>query len=156
MAEINSERLRVLEIAQGEIGKQDPTKYWEEVLPLSDRGKGFRGAWCGGFALWCLKQAGLAPNLDWAIGRGFCYRLRATNAPKPGDVAYIDQPYQHHALVVEVMGDRVHTIDGNQLGSTVKATDRPRSKITAFYSIESLLTPEPSPDRGGATGELSA
>ena len=129
-------RTAVLRAALSEIGVQQPSKYWSEVLPAAP---GFSGAWCGGFALWALKQAGLAQDIQWEVGRGFCYRLSQTNDPKPGDIVYIDQPYQHHAILLGISGDTVRTVDGNQKGETVAIRERPRRSISAFYSIDSLI-----------------
>jgi hypothetical protein len=132
-------RARVVAIAQNELGAQNPVKYWEEVLPPEKQGRGFSGAWCGGFALWCLRQAGIAQQTDWQIGKGFCFNLPRTASPLPGDIAYIDQPFQHHAIVVSANGDSIRTIDGNQAGSTVQERTRKRGQITAFFSIDPLL-----------------
>ncbi len=93
--------------------------------------------------LWCIHQAGLGLELRWEFGPphfGFLYRLPITHDPKPGDVAYLAEPFQHHAIVTEVEGDTVHTIDGNQgAAEPIKARSTPRSHWTAFYSIEPLL-----------------
>jgi hypothetical protein len=137
--QVAAQRLRVVAVAEAEIGKQEPAKYWEAVLPEQHRRHGYHGEWCGGFALWCLRQAGLAPNLPWVIGKGFCYTLPTTRDPQPGDVAYIDKPFQHHAVVAAVVGDQVTTIDGNQYGSTVALRTRARSAFTFFFSIAPLL-----------------
>jgi hypothetical protein len=109
-------RAEVVSIARTEIGKRDAAKYWEGVLPS---GPPYPKHWCGGFALWVLRTAGLAPDVPWGIGRGFCYRLPITNHPQIGDIAYFDQPYQHHAVVVEVSDRGLVTVDGNQSGETV-------------------------------------
>lgn len=133
-------RTRVVAVAEAEVGQQDPNKYWNEVLPPAQQNTGFSGAWCGGFALWCLHQAGLARGINWEIGKGFCYQLPRTISPQPGDIAYIDQPFQHHAIVAKVGAELVTTIDGNQAGNTVRVVTRERSKITAFFSIAPLLS----------------
>lgn len=132
-------RLAVVAVARAELGKQDPSKYWDAVLPPAQQNSGFVGEWCGGFALWCLRQAGLAQNVNWEIGKGFCYRLPITLTPEPGDVVYLDQPYQHHAILSEANAERVITIDGNQAGDTVRLVTRQRSRVTAFFSIAPLL-----------------
>jgi uncharacterized protein YfaT (DUF1175 family) len=137
-------RARVVEIAKGEIGQQDPAKYWEGVLSSNYSAAQIQQyaasrAWCGGFALWCIKRAGLAPDINWVDGKGFCYQLSQTTDPKPGDVAYFDQPYQHHAIVADVTGNILSTVDGNQSHNQVLARIRRVSDATAFYSIESLI-----------------
>lgn len=129
-------RTRVVNKAAEEIGPQDPNKYWSEVLPGVSS---FKGAWCGGFSLWVLHNAGLAQDVPWEIGKGFCYRLPITKDPQPGDIAYIDQPYQHHAIVESVNNGMVNTIDGNQPGNTVARRIRPVTAITAFYSIDPFI-----------------
>lgn len=130
-------RQTILSVASNEIGPQDPKKYWLDVIPEHP---GFSGAWCGGFTLWVLHQAGVAKDISWEMGKGYCYRLPITNSPLPGDIAYFDQPYQHHAIVESIDGNVLNTIDGNQPGNTVARRTRPRDTVTAFYSIEPLLS----------------
>jgi len=127
----------IVNVANTQIGPQDPKKYWLDVVPDHPD---FHGAWCGGFTLWVLHQAGLARDINWEIGKGYCYRLPTTDSPQPGDIAYFDQPYQHHAIVEAVVGNQVYTIDGNQPGNTVARRLRPRDAVTAFYSIAPLIS----------------
>jgi len=130
-------RQTILAIASSQIGPQDPKRYWADVIPEHP---GFSGAWCGGFTLWVLHQAGIAKDISWEMGKGYCYRLPITDDPKPGDIAYFDKPYQHHAIVESVSGNVLTTIDGNQPGESVARRIRPRDSATAFYSIEPLLS----------------
>ena len=133
----SDKRQEIVDIAKAEIGQQDPQKYWEDVIPgVSD----FHGAWCGGFTLWALHQAGVAKGVNWTIGKGYCYQLPITTDPQPGDIAYFDQPYQHHAIVVSNENGKLVTVDGNQPGNTVKLRERESDSPTAFYSIEPLLS----------------
>lgn len=64
-----------------------------------------------------------------------------TADPKPGDMAYIDQPNQHGAVVRRTVGDTVWTIDGNS-DNVVRERMRSRRRFTAFYSIDCLLPDE--------------
>lgn len=135
-------REKIVEAAEGQLGEQDPDKYWAIVQPAMVK---TGAAWCGGFALWALKQAGLAGNIDWSIGKGFIFKgnngrqLPVTHAPKPGDIAYFNN-LQHHAIVKEVNGNELITIDGNQgPGEQVKLRTRGLNDATAFYSIEPLI-----------------
>lgn len=136
---VKDPRQKVVKAAKGEVGPQNPDKYWSEVQPaLMGNPTGI--AWCGGFALWALKQAGLT-EANWEIGKGFASRLlNTTKTPQPGDIAYYDQPFQHHAIVEKVDGNNVYTIDGNQSpGEQVLERVRPLNAATAYYSIESLI-----------------
>jgi hypothetical protein len=132
-----TQRERVVSAARGELGKGNWRKYLSGVAD----DPGARVSWCGIFALWALNQAGIAHGHRWIYGRGFVYPmgLPRTDTPRPGDIAYLDQPYQHHAIVESAVGDTITTIDGNQAGDTVQRRVRPRSAFTAFYSIEPLL-----------------
>lgn len=139
-----SPRQKIVRIAKTQLGEQDPSKYWKVVAPDL---VGTTAAWCGGFALWALKQAGLLANLDWTVGKGFLFKanngksLPTTHDPKPGDIVYFDAPFQHHAIVESIDGDTLHTIDGNQSpGEQVKLRTRNKKEATAFYSIEPLLS----------------
>jgi hypothetical protein len=124
---------------------------WDDVLehPSPRTASGTRilkypPEWCGAFALHCLHEAHLATGVKWAFGPphyGFLYRLHTTKTPEPGDIAYLDKPWQHHAIVTDVEGDTVHTIDGNQGAlAPIKTHSAPLSHWTAFYSILPFIT----------------
>ncbi len=135
-----------------ELGPQDPDKYWRLVCPAL-MGNPHGVAWCGGFVLACLRNSGAcewpggAP-WDWQAGKGFASRLPRTEEPLPGDIAYLDKPLQHHAIVERVEGDTIFTIDGNQTpGESVARRARQRKGIV-FYSIAPLVRrndTEPAP-----------
>ena len=131
----------IVQAAKSQLGKQDPNKYWADVQPqLVNSNK----AWCGGFALWALHKAEVAKNVIWQIGKGFTAinGLQPTRSPKPGDIVYIDQPFQHHAIVetFDPVTGALTTIDGNQAGGTVKIVPRNIKNVTAVYSIEPFLS----------------
>jgi hypothetical protein len=132
-------RQRILDAASAELGHVGGDRYFATEHPAYI---GTKTDWCGVFALWALHQAGLALDRQWIDGKGFIltgvHPLPATKNPQPGDLIYIDQPFQHQGIVERVDGDRVHTIDGNTR-NTVAEHDRARSDITAFFSIEPLL-----------------
>lgn len=111
---------------------------WASVLPTGAAPINPHGlAWCGCFALHCLKAAGLAEGVYWRFGTGFlAQHCTRTTAPAPGDVAYFDQPYQHHALVEDVQGDVIFLIAGNTPG--ISRSYCPRNRAT-YYSIEPLI-----------------
>lgn len=147
-------RARVVAIALNEVGERDPYKYWREVLPVhftefQVRQIADSEEWCGGFALWCLRQAGLARDIDWELGQGFCFRLPRTTSPEPGDVAYFDRN-QHHAIVAErLFPSDVLLVNGNAgsrdldgdgtIGETVNTGQRPLSDAAAYFSIQGLI-----------------
>lgn len=125
-------RQRILRTARKELGNREWTKYLQGVVlePL-DRPI----AWCGVFVLWVLHKAGIAKKIPWVLGKGILYMLPKTTDPKPGDIAYFDKPYQHHAIVEKVTKDFVRTIDGNS-ADQVQRNVRPRGEVSAFYSIK--------------------
>ena len=111
------------------------SSYWTDcgVMRVSDG-----AAWCGVFALWCLKQAGLADGVKWKIGLGFIapLRLQLTMAPDIGDVIYYDR-LQHHAIIDTIGDDEVWAINGNAPGilrARVKIDSRPH-----YFSITPLI-----------------
>ena len=131
-------RQKVVKIAKSQVGPQNPDKYWAVVAP-SLMGNPTGIAWCGGFALWALRQAGLT-NAMWPIGSGISQILPSTTNPQPGDVAYFNAPYQHHAIVDHIDGTTLYTIDGNQSpGEQVLPRTRQVKDATAFYSIQPLI-----------------
>jgi len=122
-------------------------KYWADVLRQSERAP-HPPHWCGAFALWCIRQAGLGPELRWEFASeanghrsGFLWALQRTAIPQPGDIAYFAH-WQHHAIVRCMVGvDQFDSIDGNQGPVTpIKLHERHVREATAFYSLSSLLT----------------
>ncbi len=130
-------RARVVAIAKRELGNGDASKYWSVVYP----GKFVSSAisWCGGFALWALRMAGLT-TANWIMGDGFIspLMLPVTNSPKPGDIAYFTKN-QHQAIVEKVEGNNIYLVNGNGDGGKVSPSVVNRSSVAAFYSIEPLL-----------------
>jgi hypothetical protein len=118
-------RARVVRIATEELNggteaEQDPQRYIRDAAPQYIGQPPNAKAWCGIFALWCLRQAGLTTKL-WADGKGFAYGyLPIVRLPEPGDIAYHGGALSHYCVVARVEsvpGSRaiVHTIDGNVL-----------------------------------------
>lgn len=147
-----SVRSRIVEIAEAEVGSVDWQKYQSDAAPVYPVGT--RKSWCGIFVLWCYRQAGLI-SWRWKDGYGFIYRIGfeyETKSPKPGDVGYVAQPYQHHFLVKRVNGDTVECIDGNSGPTPGVVKERTRSlgdTSVRYFSIETLITErsdtEPAP-----------
>ena len=130
-------RAAVLDVAALNLGVTDPDPFWRECLgqvPMK------RLAWCGVFALYCLHKA-VGCTWPWVIGSGFLFRLAQTKDPQPGDVAYFDQPYQHHALVQRVEDDTIYLIQGNYgtPGHVAESQCSISTKKPAFFSIGRLL-----------------
>jgi hypothetical protein len=129
-------RQKVVAAAMSQVGKSDASPYWRDTLGNESAPK----EWCGAFALWALHRAKLAHDVMWAIGKGFLYRLPQTKEPKPGDIAYKDQPNQHHAVVEYVTPTQVGVINGNGLGGKVTRSVIARNMPgVTFFSIEPLV-----------------
>jgi hypothetical protein len=147
---MNPLRARVVEVAAAELGPQNPDKYWREVQPAFV-GKPHSVAWCGGFSLWCLRQA-LPACADWtwkpAVGFVYRYKLPTVRPPEPGDVAYFEyvggSKLDHYAIVDRVEGQLLHTIDGNQGTAPTELVARrvrPLLQATLLFSIRELVRP---------------
>jgi hypothetical protein len=130
-------RSKVLELATLELGNSDASKYYKECLGQIPSKK---YAWCGIFALWCLREAADC-NWTWAIGKGFLFRLNMTKNPLPGDIAYFDKPYQHHAVVRELKGDELYLIQGNYgfPGHVAESQCSVSLKKPLFFSIQRIV-----------------
>ena len=78
-------------------------------------------SWCGIFALYCAKQAGLRLSgwpLKYSIGKPKAtdeWRIRgASEAPEPGDIGIIHPMKEnHHFVITQVSGSSISSIDGN-------------------------------------------
>jgi hypothetical protein len=143
-------RQAVVNIALSQVGEQDPDKYWAEVCPAL-KGNPSTISWCGGFALWCLREAGLV-NWNWIQGLGFTevvhngYRLPKVKRPEPGDIAVYQENW-HHAIVERVSADGLYVwvINGNGMRSPKEgvtltpAGGRKTSEAFAYYSLRDLV-----------------
>jgi CHAP domain len=93
-------------------------------------------SWCGIFALWTLKSAGINVG-EWRQGVGISAvsGIKTTSNPKAGDIAYIAKN-QHHAIVWKVEGDNIVTIDGNsgRQAGEITINTRPSGKFAGFYT----------------------
>lgn len=155
-------RARVIEVATGEIGPQAKGSdrvydYWREVLP-----EGWGGSevakyaktreWCGGFALFCLRVAGLAKDIYWHDSIGFLgpAHLKPTKTPSMGDIGVKPHPFAHHWIFKYEYDGWLYGIGGNTPG--VKEQRFRRDEVT-IYSISPLLpedirdTEPPEPEK---------
>jgi len=142
-------RQLVANVASNEYTSTDASRYWRVVLPPTWRGP-YPKHWCGAFALWSLKTA-LGCPWHWDFfpngeGKGFLWRLPKTKTPDLGDVCYMAQPYQHHAILTAIGTtpegfDYVISQDGNSGASPGECLEqwRHRNAWTAFYSIEPAI-----------------
>ncbi len=124
-------------------------EYWRQVLPpdwtdAQVDAYQFKH-WCGGFGLFNLHMAGLALDVPWLDGIGFCepQHLAHVKIPEPGDIAWFVHN-AHYCIVERVRGNVFDSIDGNQ-GLTMAHpsiklhTGRPLSSVAVFYSIAKFL-----------------
>lgn len=131
-------RQRVVSIARSQSG-QGKGDGWKKYLQgVVTHMPGQKVHWCGIFATWVFHQAGITSE-KWEYGEGISRILKQTNNPKPGDVLYIDQPYQHHGIVERIDGNTVYSVDGNSPGGVVAPRKRDISEISSFYSIGPLI-----------------
>jgi hypothetical protein len=100
--------------------------------------------WCGIFALWAIKMAGL-PVGTWIGGKGLGavhgfsqLDLKSGDSPQPGDVGFIDRPglgfHQHMNMIYSVNDDTIATIDGNSNGRISGPTTRHLKDFDAFLT----------------------
>lgn len=118
--------LEIFQLAAPGVWSDDVVKYLGPGLP----------SWCGIFATYCIKKAGINIG-NWQMGKGVSAfgTLKVTENPQPGDIGYIDQPYQHHCIIARVEGDTIESIDGNSgWYSEIIETKRPRSAYTGFFT----------------------
>lgn len=159
-------RDRIIEIAEAEIGPQAKGSdkvfgYWRAALPPEWTDAQVKlyaktREWCGGFTLWCLKQAGIAQDVSWKDGIGYLgpAHLKQTRTPSRGDVGVKPHPFAHHWLFKYEYDGWFYGIGGNTPG--VKE-QRFRKDQVVFYSIDPFLPEEtrdtnplpPPPDLSG-------
>ena len=137
-------------------GNQQVLKYFQTVLPpdqfqlvqdnvihLTTPGQlAPMPHWCGIFALWAVKTAQVPVGL-WDLnhgGIGFVPGFRLTNAPRVGDVGFVNNGFEHHVLLsedpfVEGFTRKIRTIEGNSdPSSNFNFKVRPITDVAAFYT----------------------
>ena len=132
-------RSAVVDIALQEYRAYPDGSRSDEYWRVSGLTPPYPADWCGGYVLWALRTAGLIVP-SWVPGTGFIWpaRLPVTADPKPGDIFYQDQPYQHYGIVTAVDVVAVSTVEGNQPGIEIK-THRLGHPGQEYFSIRPLI-----------------
>lgn len=130
-----TKRDELLDWAKSQIGPGNRVGYWMSAM---GKDPGPKLAWCAAFCLAGLHAVGLAAGQKFVLGQGFVgpLKLKQTRTPSRGDIVYLDQPFQHHALFDYEHDGWVYSVDGNQPDVRQR---RRRKEGLAFYSISPLL-----------------
>lgn len=129
--------MKHIEIAIGELGKEETPRgsNWGPHVQkyLKSVGINFPASWCMAFVYWCVEEAkvripdgtgGLRNPLvktggvlkQWNdIEKQFRQPKSKFSTPQPGDIFIMDygKGFGHTGFVEKVVGDRIHTIEGN-------------------------------------------
>ncbi len=115
---------------------------WRDVGVPDFVGHWHEKAWCGAYALRCINRA-LGTAHKWIPGVGFAVPLglRYVSLPEPGDVAYYPNRNHHYAIVENLRGGKLYTIDGNALQSPREgvALREGNDPAVRFFSLSKLL-----------------
>jgi hypothetical protein len=125
---------RALEIAQGQVGqKENPLgSNWGHPVQdyLKEVGLNFPGSWCMAFMYWCFNNAAHQLGVENPLFKSAGVLAVWNNTPgawkikpdsisnvKPGDIMIMDLGggLGHTGIVesVDILGQRIHTIEGN-------------------------------------------
>lgn len=110
----------VAEMGEALKGSSKVLRFWRGAAPsmptATRRAMADEKDYCGAFALYCYRVAGIAPpGAEWTIGRGFASMLPLlprTERPAKGDLVVFADKW-HHAIVERVTTDDLFTVDGN-------------------------------------------
>ncbi len=142
-------RARVVYEARQWIGlwtEQDVDALWTEVGMPEFVGHWHDKAWCGGYALRCLRRA-LGINWTWKNGIGFAepHGMHHVTLPEIGDLAYFAKN-SHYAIVTDVGGGSVTLVNGNGLAAPLEGVTENQHPLAArdggpsyYYSIAGLV-----------------
>jgi hypothetical protein len=156
-------RLRVLEIAQAEVGTREDGKNSGLRVRAYQRATWLEPGpwpWCAAFVSWCLMQA-IGPQTkhegkwrcrdaraygweDWAAKRGITM-LDETADLLPGDIITFD--FSHIGIVESDEGQKVVTIEGNTNAEGSREGDGVYRKVRARHLIRKVIR---LPDQAGA------
>jgi hypothetical protein len=142
-------RERVVFEARAGVGmwtEADVDGLWREVGCPEFVGHWHDKAWCGGYALRCLRRV-LGINWTWKNGIGFAepHGMPRVTLPEPGDIAYFAKN-SHYAIVADVGSGNVQLVNGNGLTAPLEGvTETSRPLLAAaggpstYYSIRNLV-----------------
>ncbi|MEW6708638.1 MAG: hypothetical protein AB1403_02355 [Candidatus Riflebacteria bacterium] len=135
------------------IGWQHMIEFYQTAYQLTDLEKerpqwvsslksvgGQVNSWCGIFDVWAWMKAGLP--VHWNTRVVGCKYRGDKAAAGPGDIVILKlsvNPYNHHAIIKSIDGDRMVTIDGNQGADSIKVRDRKLSDVEIFYSVADAM-----------------
>lgn len=117
---------KIVDLARTEYAKR-PISYDENVQKYT---QGNNEAWCADFASWIMREAGMPFNNlhsgGWRIPGVYTlqeyfetqnrYQKAGDYTPRIGDIAFLHYPSGHVAVVLDVHGDTMTTIGGNENG----------------------------------------
>ena len=110
-----------------------------------DKINGDIGSWCGIFATYCYRAAGLKITWEQVRSQSTIHftSLRANEAVRKGDIGVMTPGLSHHFVVIEDAepGARVYSIDGN-VGNPSEMTVSPWNSVISkrFYLRNTLAT----------------
>lgn len=119
----------IVDVAINEIG------YKEQGNNSTKYGKWFGmngAAWCHMFVSWCANQAGISTSIvpktastsagmAWFKKKGL-FKYKGKYTPKRGDIVYFKTGRSHVGIVEKVMGNTLHTIEGNTSDKVARRT----------------------------------
>ncbi len=131
------------------------TGCWRDYASADSHSK---GNWCGFFAIYCLRSAGLSSvhwgpqqggeQAGWDIAGdpGEVQKVWGYDGIQPGDVAILDS-HSHHIVVTSVDDEYVDDIEGNggdpakpwaggEYGGIITTGHRPLSDVKAYFQIQ--------------------
>ncbi|MDM0113018.1 peptidoglycan-binding domain-containing protein [Variovorax sp. J22R133] len=91
-------------------------------------------SWCGIFATWVARQAGVQTKWKMGIGPSGLKPTFSRNC-QPGDIAVMAEQV-HHFIVAGPIGDTIITVNGNSDNQAILVKPRPLSSVIYFYSVE--------------------
>jgi hypothetical protein len=141
MAGAGGEKCLTISTEMEKVYQQDPAAYPERRKRINQEDI---GSWCGIFATYCLRTAGL--RVSWndvkTQSRRHFEWLAPQAAVKKGDIGVMDPAINHHFVVIAdaAPGERVYSIDGN-VGNPSENNRSPwNSVIGRRFYLRSTLT----------------
>jgi hypothetical protein len=99
-------------------------------------------SWCGIFGTWVVRkvrQKNNLPDVKWGLSKqgggpqGFEGPCTDIKNVLPGDIVVFKGQLVHHAVVEQVQGKKIQTIDGNMMCQQIHRTVRPLKEVAYYY-----------------------
>lgn len=90
-------------------------------------------SWCGIFATWCARRAGVATKWTAGLGPTGLAKVAGSVGMQPGDIVVEKGATVHHYVVASIDGDQIVSVNGNSDAQSILVKPKSRAGVWYYY-----------------------